>query len=187
MSQNQKALTRAKTAGEPLFYSCFTSNIYGDTCKYALPRLGEVEFKNFARSGCESCAKCPFDCKHHTDMLADGHYMLDGHKVHSKFLFDVKDVEDENLSTGNYTIPADEAEDFCESIDNHYLAFWLNDGKVRLNEFIVVNANELCNMMHEHDANAKCKCDKFCHGAYYLVPKSAIYSCHDKFAVKGDF
>ena len=53
--------------------------------------------------------------------------------------FDVKDVEDENFGTGNYSLGEDCVKFFKNYDGLAFFAFRLNNGKsARLNEFLVV-------------------------------------------------
>ena len=85
-----------------------------------------------------------FDMKYHFDVIADAVYK--GGHGRRKFYFDIKDVEDRNAGTGNYTVvPADRK--YClESDDEHWLAFKLNitdyGDRVPFNTFVCVKATE---------------------------------------------
>lgn len=85
------------------------------------------------------------DYYHHIDSIVDGNLIDD---TKTKFLFDVKDAEDKNVGSGNYSISKDCQDYFKESNDNYWLAFKLNRTKnggkpCRLNAFVCVKACEV--------------------------------------------
>ena len=116
------------------------------------------------------------DYYHHTDSIVDGN-LIDS--ITTKFFFDVKDVEDKNTGTGNYSISKHCQDYFAKSNDNYWLAFKLNRTKnggkpCRLNAFVCVKACEVvvnCSPMSEID------------GDYAFSLKDIVEKCSSKFFV----
>ena len=116
------------------------------------------------------------DYYHHTDSIVDGN-LIDS--TTTKFFFDVKDVEDKNTGTGNYSISKHCQDYFAKSNDNYWLAFKLNRTKnggkpCRLNAFVCVKACEVvvnCSPMSEID------------GDYAFSLKDIVEKCSSKFFV----
>lgn len=115
------------------------------------------------------------DYYHHIDSIVDGN-LIDN--TTTKFFFDVKDVEDKNTGTGNYSISTHCQDYFKKSNDNYWFAFKLNRTKnggkpCRLNAFVCVKACEVvlnCSPMSID-------------GDYVFSLKDIIESCSSKFFV----
>jgi len=116
------------------------------------------------------------DYYHHADSIVDGN-LIDGTKT--KFLFDVKDVEDKNTGTGNYSISEHCQDYFAKSNDNYWLAFKLNRTKnggkpCRLNAFVCVKAYEVV---------VNCSPISEINGDYLFSLKDIVEKCSSKFFV----
>lgn len=115
------------------------------------------------------------DYYHHVDSIVDGN-LIDS--TTTKFFFDVKDVEDKNTGTGNYSISTHCQDYFAKSNDNYWLAFKLNRTKnagkpCRLNAFVCVKAREVV-----------LNCSSIpIDGDYVFSLKDIIESCNSKFFV----
>ena len=115
------------------------------------------------------------DYYHHVDSIVDGN-LIDS--TMTKFFFDVKDVEDENCGTGNYSISEHCQDYFAKSNDNYWLAFKLNRTKnggkpCRLNAFVCVKACEVV-----------LNCSSLpIDGDYVFSLKDIIERCNSKFFV----
>ncbi|MBP5784183.1 MAG: hypothetical protein J6W16_01190 [Methanobrevibacter sp.] len=116
------------------------------------------------------------DYYHHIDSIVDGN-LIDS--TMTKFFFDVKDVEDKNTGTGNYSISTHCQDYFKKSNDNYWLAFKLNRTKnggkpCRLNAFVCVKAYEVvvnCSPISNIDDN------------YLFSLKDIVEKCSSKFFV----
>lgn len=116
------------------------------------------------------------DYYHHTDSIVDGN-LIDN--TMTKFFFDVKDVEDKNVGTGNYSISTHCQDYFAKSNDNYWFAFKLNRTKnggesCRLNAFVCVKACEVvvnCSLIPKID------------GDYLFSLKDIVENCSSKFFV----
>ena len=116
------------------------------------------------------------DYYNHVDSIVDGN-LIDG--TTTKFFFDVKDVEDKNTGTGNYSISKHCQDYFAKSNDNYWLAFKLNRTKhggnpCRLNAFVCVKAHEVvvnCSPISDIDDD------------YLFSLKDIIEKCSSKFFV----
>ena len=146
----------------------------------------EVELIDVLHNSCKynvddgnECISKKLDCIYHVDALAHAIWTnSDGMKMLMELKFDIKDVDDKNISTGNYAIDKLEIEFLSASIDIYWLAFRLNDRQSRkLNDYIVVNSQELCSRINSFEDRWK----------YFLVPLAEIKKCVDKFEVEGDF
>jgi len=80
----------------------------------------EIEFTDIVHNKCEyniddgnACISKKLDCTYHADVIAHGSW-FDSHSNEkmTTILFDVKDVEDKNISTGNFTLPKHEVDYF---------------------------------------------------------------------------
>ena len=116
------------------------------------------------------------DYYHHVDSIVDG-YLIDS--TITKFFFDVKDVENKNTGTGNYSISKDCQDYFKKSNDNYWLAFKLNRtedmGKPkRLNAFVCVKA---------HEVVVNCSSISEINGDYLFSLKDIVEKCNSKFFV----
>ena len=115
------------------------------------------------------------DYYHHTDSIVDGNLI---NSTMTKFFFDVKDVEDKNTGTGNYSISEYCQDYFAKSNDNYWIAFKLNRTKnagkpCRLNAFVCVKAHEVV-----------LNCSPIpIDGDYVFSLKDIIESCNSKFFV----
>ena len=116
------------------------------------------------------------DYYHHADSIVDGS-LIDN--TTTKFFFDVKDVEDKNTGTGNYSISTHCQDYFAKSNDNYWLAFKLNRTKNggnpwRLNAFVCVKACEVvvnCSPISEINDD------------YLFSLKDIVEKCSSKFFV----
>lgn len=172
---------RAKHVSEVLFSNCLRE----DNEHFIYSMNKEVKFMNIVHIACEynaddgdCCASKVLDCQYHVDIQAHGSWIDSSCKEKlTTFHFDVEDVDDKNISTGNYTVPKTKIEFFEKITDSYYLAFRCNDGKKRLDKYIVVNVKELC-------ANKSSFKDN---GDYFLVPSQTLNAFVDKFEVESDF
>ena len=174
-------LYRAKHESEAIFKKCL--NI--DNIHYVHLLNKDVEFIDIVHIACiynvddgDDCASKKLDCRYHIDVQAKGKwYDSNNNEQITLFHFDVEDVEDENITTGNYSLPMNKVEFFEKVTDAYYLAFRCNNGKERLNRYIVVNVKELC-------ANKSSFKDN---GDYFLVPSQTLNTFVDKFEVESNF
>ena len=116
------------------------------------------------------------DYYYHVDSIVDGN-LIDS--TTTKFFFDVKDVEDKNTGTGNYSISEYCQDYFAKSNDNYWLAFKLNRTKnggkpCRLNAFVCVKAREVVN---------NCSPISNIDDDYLFSLKDIIEKCSSKFFV----
>ena len=182
MIDNDDMFYKAKHESEIDFCNCLTI----DNIQHIHKLDAKVKFVNILHNHCKydsnsnnDCISTKLDCIYHVDALAHGlwHDSENNEKM-TQFNFDIKDVEDKNISTGNYTVKLNEVEFLEKSTDAYYLAFRLNDGiSKKFSKYVVVNGKELC-------ARKESFIDK---GTHFLVPLAVIRKCIDKFEVQGDF
>ena len=175
-------LDKAKHESEIDFCNC----LIADNMHYIYKFNTKVEFIDVVHNFCEynsndanNCISKKLDCKYHIDAMANGKwYDSKNNEKITTFKFDVKDVEDQNISTKNYTLNLNEVDFLEKTTDIHYLAFRHNDGiSKKFSQYVVVDGNELC-------LNKKSFINK---GTYFLVPLEEINKCINKFEITGDF
>ena len=127
MANNLKEFERARMESEPLF--CQVLDSYNPDFPYKMLWRQQVNGV--------------FDTLGHTDIVGDAD-CPDG-KIRL-LRFDVKDVEDGNFGTGNYSLGEGCIKFFKDYDGLAFFAFRLNDKKsTRLNQFLVVQAQDVVN------------------------------------------
>ena len=125
MANNDEALKRAKEIGEPMLENA----LYGKD-KINLP------FKVI----------CVYPSGEKEDMLQHVDRYVDDGTDDYEIKIDLKDVEDENMNTGNYSLGkncVDYYRRHAKQQSRAYFAFWLNDGKTRLKSFLLASMKDV--------------------------------------------
>lgn len=150
MANNQTEFNRAKNESEPLFseaLKCYAAILNNDRAFWET-RNNVMPFSHI--SNISGSFGDYMDKIQHADILATGTYGSDDFPLY----FDVKDVSDENMRTGNYVI-GNECKNFLNSQSRNrpdrWFAFRENDGNTRLNRFIVVSAFDVIDYCESND------------------------------------
>lgn len=164
---------KAKRDSEISFRNCLVA----DDTHYVNTLRSNVKFIDVTHVACDyrDCVASTIDRTWHADVIAHGIDLSTGRM--RTFWFDVKDIEDANISSGNYSLGKD-CVDYCLTVDDeNWLVFRLADGKSKhLDKYIAVQALELCMKLPDFAGRDWC-----------LVSLDAIRSCSNMFEVEGDF
>lgn len=100
------------------------------------------------------------DCVMHADILADMYES--GCGKFKTFRFDVKDVEERNMGTGNYSLGSGAVDYYskCADADRAFFAFRLNDGvSKKYGRFLVAPVQDIlekCRLIRQDPGNYLC-------------------------------
>ena len=174
MANNQEMFDKAKHESEIIFKNALLSTYRN----VIVPGYGYVRFQDIIHVDEDMKV---FDCEYHVDVIARAVYE---NRSHEMWLFDVKDVEDKWIYTGNYSIPHDQVYFYMNSLNEHWIAFRLNDGiSKKFNKFCIVKAYDICKKCTNDNLRVK----DYYYDSYHLVSLDDIKSCEKTFEVEADF